>query len=101
MRSSKSTIAGSGLAHTLHRSLVREEIAAVDRVVKVLRGGVAFALQILCGIDAALRADGVRALDRHDGEKSTVPPASAILITAASPANPPPTTMILGPAIFD
>src|ERR1700761_652838 len=32
--------------------------------------------------------------------KSTCPPASAILMTAASPANPPPTTMILGTAIF-
>src|SRR3954471_22573648 len=28
--------------------------------------------------------------------KSTVPPFSAILITAESPARPPPTTMILG-----
>jgi hypothetical protein len=28
-----------------------------------------------------------------------VPPASAILMTAASPANPPPITMILGAAI--
>jgi hypothetical protein len=31
--------------------------------------------------------------------KSTVPPASAILMTAASPASPPPTTMILGAAM--
>jgi hypothetical protein len=31
--------------------------------------------------------------------KSTVPPASAILMTAESPANPPPTTMILGAAM--
>src|SRR5580698_3828048 len=31
--------------------------------------------------------------------RSTVPPASAILITAASPASPPPITMILGAAI--
>src|SRR5579859_2826742 len=31
--------------------------------------------------------------------KSTFPPASAILMTAASPAKPPPTTMILGAAI--
>src|SRR5271163_4044940 len=30
--------------------------------------------------------------------KSTLPPASAILMTAASPARPPPTTMILGVA---
>src|SRR3984957_14144797 len=32
--------------------------------------------------------------------RSTVPPASAILMTAASPASPPPTTMILGVAIL-
>src|SRR5580698_4446713 len=31
--------------------------------------------------------------------RSTVPPASAILMTAASPASPPPTTMIFGAAI--
>src|SRR5208337_4625495 len=32
--------------------------------------------------------------------RSTVPPASAILMTAARPASPPPTTMILGVAIL-
>src|SRR5208282_2693849 len=31
--------------------------------------------------------------------RSTAPPASAILMTAASPARPPPTTMILGAAM--
>src|SRR5271163_4901472 len=31
-------------------------------------------------------------------KRSTLPPASAILMTAASPARPPPTTMILGVA---
>src|ERR1700728_3146994 len=31
-------------------------------------------------------------------KRSTLPPASAILMTAASPASPPPTTMILGVA---
>src|SRR5262249_60484745 len=37
--------------------------------------------------------------DRFTGtmeNRSTLPPASAILITAANPASPPPTTMILG-----
>src|SRR5215472_2976300 len=33
--------------------------------------------------------------------RSTLPPASAILITAARPARPPPTTMILGDAAMD
>jgi hypothetical protein len=39
--------------------------------------------------------------DRFTGtieNKSTLPPASAILMTAANPASPPPTTMILGVA---
>ena len=58
-----------GLAHGLDRGLVREEVAAVNGVVEVLVGGVAFALQILGGVDAALRADGVGALDGNDGEQ--------------------------------
>src|ERR1700739_3142378 len=33
--------------------------------------------------------------------RSTLPPASAILITAARPARPPPTTIILGDAAMD
>src|SRR5580658_6360838 len=33
-------------------------------------------------------------------KRSTLPPASAILMTAASPASPPPTTMILGAAMI-
>ena len=41
----------------------------------------------------------MRALHRHDRKKSTWPPISAILMTAARPASPPPTTMILGFAI--
>ncbi len=61
--------AGRGLAHGLDRRLVGEEVAAVDGVVEVLAGGVAFALEVLGGVDAALRADRVRALDRDDGEQ--------------------------------
>ena len=59
-------------AHGFHGRLVGEEVAAVDGVVEMLPGGVAFALQILGGIDAALRADRVRALHRHDGEQVNV-----------------------------
>ena len=33
------------VAHLLHRRLVGEKVAAVDRVVKVLPGGIALALQ--------------------------------------------------------
>ena len=59
----------SGLAHGLDRRLVGQKVAAVDGVVEVLVGGVALALQVLGGVDAALRADRVRALDRDDGEQ--------------------------------
>ncbi len=64
--------AGRGFAHGLHRRLVGEEIAAVHGVVKVLPGGVAFALQVLGGIDAALGAHRVRPLDRDDREEVDV-----------------------------
>src|SRR5215831_866224 len=42
--------------------------------------------------------------DRFTGtieKRSTCPPISAILMTAESPANPPPTTIILGAAILE
>ena len=61
--------AGRRVAHRLDRRLVGEEVAAVDRVVEVLPGGVALALQVLGGVDAALRAHRVRALHRHDREQ--------------------------------
>ena len=56
----------------LDGGLVGEEVAAVDGVVEVLEDGVAFALEVLGGVDAALRADGVRALDGDDGEEVDV-----------------------------
>ena len=61
--------AGGGIAHVFDRRLVGEEVAAVNRVVEVLVSGVAFALQVLGGVDAALRAHRVRALHRDDGEE--------------------------------
>ena len=61
--------AGRGLAHGFDGSLVGEEVAAIDGVVEVLVGGVAFALEVFGGVDAALRADRVRALDGDDGEQ--------------------------------
>src|SRR5271157_4720023 len=64
--------AGRHVAHGLCWRLAGEEVAAIDGVVEVLPGGVAFALQVLRGIDAALRADRVRPLDRNDGEKVNV-----------------------------
>ena len=60
---------GRGLAHGLDGRLIGQEVAAVDGVVKVLRGGVAFALEIFGGVDAALGADRVRALDGDDGKQ--------------------------------
>ena len=64
--------AGSGFAHGLDRRLVGQEVAAIDGVVEMLPGGIAFALQIFGGVDAALGADRVRALYRHDGEQVDV-----------------------------
>ena len=59
----------AGLAHTLHRRLVGQKVAAIDRVIEVGPGRVAFALQILRGVDAALRAHRVRTFHRHDREQ--------------------------------
>ena len=55
--------------HVLDRRLVGEKVAAVDGVVEVLEDVVALALEVLGSVDAALRADRVRALDRDDGEE--------------------------------
>src|SRR6185503_13460022 len=55
--------------HLLDWGLVGEEVAAVDGVVEVGPGAVAFALEVLGGVDAALRADRVRTLHGNDGEK--------------------------------
>ena len=57
------------LAHRLHRRLVRQEVAAVDRVVEVPPRRVALALPVDGGVDPALCTDGVRALDRHEREQ--------------------------------
>ena len=64
--------AGGGFAHGLDRRLVGQEVSAVDGVVEMLPGGIAFAFKIFGGVDAALGADGVRALYRHDGEQVNV-----------------------------
>ena len=64
--------AGRGFAHGFDGRLVGEEVAAVDGVVEVLAGGVAFALEILGGVNATLRAYGMGALDRDDGEEVDV-----------------------------
>ena len=56
-------------SHVLYGGLVGEEVAAIDGVVEVLGYGVALALEVFGGVDAALGADGVRALDGDDGKE--------------------------------
>ncbi len=63
---------GALRGHVLDGGLVGEEVAAVDGVVEVLEDVVAFALEVLGGVDATLGADGVRTLDRNDGEEVDV-----------------------------
>ena len=63
---------GRGVAHLLDGRLVRQEVAAVDRVVEVLPGRVALALRVDRAVDAALRADRVGALDGDRGEEGHV-----------------------------
>ena len=63
---------GRGLAHGLDWRLIGKEVAAVNRVVKVLPGGIAFAFKVLGGVDAALRANRVRSLDRDNGKQIDV-----------------------------
>ncbi len=60
---------GALRGHVLDGGLVGEEVAAVDGVVEVLEDVVALAFEVLGGVDAALGADGVRALDGDDGEE--------------------------------
>ncbi len=60
---------GGFVAHALDERLIGEEIAAVNGVVKMLGGGVAFALLIFRGVDAALGADGMGTLYGNDGEE--------------------------------
>src|SRR5439155_16859899 len=61
--------AGSGIAHGFHWWLIDEEVAAVDRIVKMLPGGIAFALEIFGSVDSTLSANRVGALDRHYGKE--------------------------------
>src|SRR5436309_2932065 len=60
------------IAHGFDRWLVGKKVTAVNRVVKVLPGGVAFAFQILGRIDAALRTNRMRTLDRNNGKQIDV-----------------------------
>ncbi|MNE55803.1 hypothetical protein D3C80_1506620 [compost metagenome] len=56
------------LTHRLDRRLVRQEVTAVDGIVKMLPGRVALALRIDGSVDAALCADRMRSFDRNERE---------------------------------
>ncbi len=61
-----------GFTHRLDGCLVGEEVAAIDGVVEVLVGSVAFAFEILGSVDTALGADRVGSFDGDDGEQVDV-----------------------------
>ena len=89
--------AGRGVAHALDGRLVGEEVAAVDGLFEVH----AASRPRPCvhdGVDAALRAHRVRALDRHEREEVDRDAGLAELDDGISPASPPPTTMMRGVA---
>ena len=62
------------VAHAFDRRLVREKVAAVNRVVEMLRRRIAFAFRVDRAVDPALRADRVRALYRHDRDQIDIVP---------------------------
>ncbi|MNJ40954.1 hypothetical protein D3C77_358590 [compost metagenome] len=51
--------ARSRFAHRFNRRLIRKEVSAVHRIVKMLPRGVTFTLRINGAVNTALRADGV------------------------------------------
>ena len=57
-----------GVAHPLHRRLLGEEVAALERVLDVDVGVVAFPFGVHGAVDSALRANGMTSLHRHDRE---------------------------------
>src|SRR5580704_5774476 len=62
-----------GFAHRFYGRLIGKEVAAINRVVEVLPGGIALAFQILGRVDAALGAYRVRTLYRDDGKQIHLP----------------------------
>src|SRR5207253_11010754 len=60
--------AGRGIAHGFYGRLVAEEVSAINRVIEVLPGRIAFALQVLGSVDPALRTNRMRTLDGHNGK---------------------------------
>ena len=91
-------MAGPCVGHALDGGLVGEEVAAVDGVVEVLEGVSPSPLRFLAALMPPCAQTECERLTGTMEKRSTLPPASAILMTAARPARPPPTTMILGVA---
>ena len=54
------------LAHLLHGRLVRQKIAAVNRVVEMFPRRIAFAFRVYRAVNSALSADRMRAFYRND-----------------------------------
>src|SRR6266699_686072 len=65
----KKNYRGGHLAHSLCRWLIRKKVSAVDRVIKVFPGGVAFALCVDGPVDSSLSTNRMRALYGHDRKK--------------------------------
>src|SRR5439155_10404313 len=63
---------GGHFAHRFRGWLIREKVPAVNGVVKMFPRRIAFTLSIDCAVDTTLRADRMRALDRHDGKEIDV-----------------------------
>ncbi len=57
---------GRRFAHAAHQSLVRQKIAAKNRVVEMFGDGIPFAFLILRRVDSTLRAHRMRPLHRHN-----------------------------------
>jgi hypothetical protein len=89
---------GALVAHGLDGGLVGEEVAAVDGVVEVLEDESPSPLRFLAALMPPWAQTEWERLTGTMEKRSTVPPASAILMTAERPARPPPTTMMRGVA---
>src|ERR1700687_5227178 len=57
------------LAHRFGGWLIRKKVAAINRVIEMFPGGIAFAFGVNGAIDAALRTNRMRALDGYDREE--------------------------------
>src|SRR5213080_4580386 len=63
---------GGHFAHRFGGWLIREKVPAINGVVKMFPSRIAFALGVDCAVDTTLRADRMRALNRHDGKEIDV-----------------------------